>query len=79
MRTYTRNILMIMLCVCAAVCFALAGCKKAGSDITILDWEDERITRRIYEAGALLGIALLDHIIIGDNCFISLKEQGLFQ
>ena len=41
--------------------------------------EDERITRRIYEAGALLGIELLDHIIIGDNCFISLKEQGLFQ
>ena len=41
--------------------------------------EDVRITRRIYEAGALLGISLLDHIIIGDNCFISLKEQGLFQ
>ena len=41
--------------------------------------EDERITRRIYEAGALLGILLLDHIIIGDNCFISLKEQGLFR
>ena len=41
--------------------------------------EDVRITRRIREAGALLGISLLDHIIIGDNCFISLKEQGLFQ
>ena len=44
MKTYTRNILMIVLCVCAAVCFAFAGCKKAGSDITILDWEDEQIT-----------------------------------
>lgn len=41
--------------------------------------EDVHITRRVYEAGALLGISLLDHIIIGDNCFISLKEKGFFQ
>ncbi len=41
--------------------------------------EDVRITRRVREAGMLLGIGLLDHIIIGDNCFISLKEKGFFQ
>ena len=41
--------------------------------------EDVRITRRVQEAGKLLGIGLLDHIIIGDNCFISLKEKGFFQ
>ncbi len=41
--------------------------------------EDLRITRRIYEAGALIGIQLLDHIIIGDNSFVSLREQGLFE
>ncbi len=40
--------------------------------------EDIRITGRIYEAGALIGIELLDHIIIGDNRFVSLKERGLF-
>lgn len=40
--------------------------------------EDVRITRRIYEAGALIGIELLDHIVIGDNCFVSLRERGLF-
>lgn len=39
--------------------------------------EDVLITRRILDAGKLIGIDLLDHIIIGDNCYISLSEQGL--
>lgn len=38
--------------------------------------EDIRITRRIFEAGMLIGIELLDHIIIGDQCFVSLKDRG---
>ena len=40
--------------------------------------EDIRVTKRIAEAGGLIGISLMDHIIIGDNRYISLKEQGLF-
>lgn len=39
--------------------------------------EDIRLTRRVREAGELLGIGLLDHIIIGDGSFVSLKERGL--
>lgn len=39
--------------------------------------EDLNITLRMKEAGTLIGIKLMDHIIIGDNRFISLKEQGL--
>lgn len=39
--------------------------------------EDIRLTKRIREAGELLGICLLDHIIIGDGSFVSLKERGL--
>lgn len=38
--------------------------------------EDITITRRLVEAGTLLGIEVLDHIIIGDNRYVSLKEQG---
>lgn len=38
--------------------------------------EDREITQRIVEAGRLLGIEVLDHVIIGDNRYISLKEQG---
>ncbi len=39
--------------------------------------EDLRVTKRIREAGNFVGISLMDHIIIGDNRYISLKEQGL--
>ncbi len=39
--------------------------------------EDKDITRRVMEAGNIIGIEVLDHIIIGDNRFISLKAHGL--
>lgn len=38
--------------------------------------EDLEITRRITEAGDLLGIKVLDHIIIGES-YLSFAEQGL--
>lgn len=38
--------------------------------------DDIGITKRISEAGKILGINLIDHIIIGDNEFISLRENG---
>lgn|SRR5690554_743218 len=40
--------------------------------------EDLNITRRLKEVGDLLGIPILDHIIIGDNKYISLREEGLW-
>lgn len=38
--------------------------------------EDISLTGRLVEAGAIIGIEVLDHVIIGDQRFISLKEQG---
>lgn len=38
---------------------------------------DEVVTLKILEAGTIIGINLIDHIIIGDNKFISLKDEGL--
>lgn len=38
--------------------------------------EDIEVTKRLVEAGSIIGIDLLDHIIIGDHKFISLKEKG---
>lgn len=38
--------------------------------------EDILVTKKIQEAGYMIGIELLDHIIIGNNCYVSLKEQG---
>lgn len=39
--------------------------------------EDIQLTRRLCEAGEIVGIDVLDHIVIGDGKFVSLKEQGL--
>lgn len=39
--------------------------------------EDIQITRRLKEAGAIIGIPVLDHVIIGDGTYISLKEKEL--
>lgn len=38
--------------------------------------EDVNVTRRLQRAGELLGIAVLDHIVIGDGRFISLRQRG---
>lgn len=40
--------------------------------------EDINITHRLVEVGNLVGIKVLDHIIIGDNRYISFKEKNLF-
>lgn len=40
--------------------------------------EDVAVTKRIQQGGELLGIDLLDHIIVGDGTFVSLKERGLY-
>ena len=39
--------------------------------------EDIEITRRLMEAGNLIGIEVLDHIIIGEHKYCSLKSLGL--
>ncbi len=39
--------------------------------------EDIALTRQLAEAGRLLGIEVLDHVIVGDGVFVSLKERGL--
>jgi DNA repair protein RadC len=39
--------------------------------------EDVAVTRQIVEAGKLLDVEVLDHLIIGHQRFVSLKERGL--
>ncbi len=39
--------------------------------------EDVKITKRLKDAGDIMGIELVDHIIIGDNCYVSLKAKDL--
>jgi DNA repair protein RadC len=40
--------------------------------------EDIQMTNRLHQAGQLLGIDLLDHVILGDGRWVSLKAQGVF-
>ena len=45
---------------------------------TEVSTEDINITKRIKEAGVLMGIELIDHIIIGsEGRYLSMKEEGL--
>lgn len=36
-------------------------------------------TKQVYEAGKVIGISLLDHIVIGDNVYVSMRERGLLK
>ena len=40
--------------------------------------DDIKLTKRLAEAGEIVGIDVLDHIIISDKKYLSLKRKGLF-
>ena len=40
--------------------------------------DDINLTKRLAKAGEIVGIDVLDHIIIGDNSYLSLKREELF-
>ena len=40
--------------------------------------DDIKLTKDLAEVGRLLAIELLDHVVIGSDGWVSLKEQGLF-
>lgn len=41
--------------------------------------QDREVTKRLEQAGKILGIRLLDHIILGKNGFLSMKERGVIE
>jgi len=40
--------------------------------------DDIKLTKRLAEAGEIMGIDVLDHVIISDKKYLSLKREGLF-
>ncbi len=40
--------------------------------------DDIKLTKRLAEAGEIMGIDVLDHIIMGDKEYLSLKRKDLF-
>jgi len=39
--------------------------------------EDIAITRRLHQVGELMGVGILDHVVIGDNRYVSFADEGL--
>ncbi len=40
--------------------------------------DDIKLTRRLFEVGEITGIEVLDHIVICDKAYLSMKSKGLF-
>ena len=40
--------------------------------------EDSQLTQRLWEAGKVLGIRVLDHVIVGDDRYYSFADEGAF-
>jgi DNA repair protein RadC len=41
--------------------------------------QDIALTVQLAEAGRLLGIKVLDHLVLGDGTYVSLMERGLLE
>lgn len=67
--------IFIRLCLCGAVYFIIAHNHPSGE--VSPSKEDINVTNRLKQAGEILGIELLDHIIIAEDKYLSLKEEKL--
>jgi len=56
---------------------AIIACHNHPSGSTDPSPDDVALTRAIIQAGKLLDIELLDHLVLGQNRWVSLKERGL--
>lgn len=68
--------LMKTAMLCSAYGFIAYHNHPSGGDITPSK-EDISITERIRDAGKLMGIRILDHLILSDIGYVSLKERGI--
>lgn len=60
---------------CRAVYIILVHNHPSGDPTPSQD--DFNMTRRVKEAGSLIGIQLMDHVIIGDNSYSSFRKEGM--
>ncbi|MGC5776631.1 DNA repair protein RadC [Paenibacillus pabuli] len=56
---------------------AIVACHNHPSGDPNPSSQDVELTERLRDSGCLLGIELLDHIILGNESFISMKEKAL--
>ena len=56
---------------------AIVLCHNHPSGIAKPSAEDKQLTKRIIMAGKVLEISVIDHIIVGENCYFSFADHGL--
>jgi len=71
---HPREVYMAAIKLAAA---ALIVCHNHPSGVSDPSREDIEVTKRLKQAGNVLGIELLDHVIVSENSYTSLKEQGV--
>lgn len=68
----TREI-FTRICLCGASGFVLAHNHPSGDPAPSV--EDCQITKKISEASKLMDVQFLDHVIVGEEIFVSMKER----
>lgn len=61
---------------CVSGCDCIAVVHNHPSGICTPSSEDDSLTKRLVEAGGLLGIPVVDHVIIGKDSYYSYEEQN---
>lgn len=69
----TPREIFVRLCLCGAVQFVMAHNHPSG-DVTP-SMQDMQVTKQVKEAGKIMNIVLLDHVIIGDKLY-SFRENN---
>lgn len=59
-----------------AKCAAIIAAHNHPSGDPTPSSEDIAVTKRLIEAGEILGIKIIDHIVVGYGCWTSLREEG---
>jgi len=72
---HPREIFRPLIKVAASSCLIAHLHPSSGEPVPSPD--DVMMTTRLKEAGALLGIPVVDHIVLGRGTFISMTERGL--
>ena len=76
--SYRRLLVIAVLAVLTVASAALIAVHNHPSGDPTPSPEDIQVTQRLAEAGRLVGIELLDHVIVGDGRYVSVKGRGLF-
>lgn len=66
--------IFVRACLCGAACIVIAHNHPSG--ITTPTRDDELVTQRVAEAGKMIGIPLMDHVIIGEGIPYSFLNEG---